>query len=152
MKLGSLKLFRPVLFFALSVGLSATLIGCAYVTGEAIKLPTQSPVLTNVSPVQADELIRANKGNARFIILDVRTPSEYAYGHIPKAINLDFNLSNFKEEASRLDKNSTYLVYCQSGSRSTAASKILSELGLRNIFNMTGGITAWLTSGLPMIK
>lgn len=144
------KLLRPALFLTLA-GLSATLFGCAYVTGEAIK--ALSPLaLTNVSPLQADELIRANKGNTGFIILDVRTPSEHAGGHLPNAVNLDVNSASFKNEAVRLERNRTYLIYCQTGARSAAASKILAELGLRNIYNMTGGITDWQAAGLPVVK
>ena len=151
MKLSSLKLFRPTLLFAL-VALTATLIGCDYVTGEAIKAPAQSPIITNLSPIQANALIKANKDNNRFVILDVRTPPEYAGGHLQNAVNLDFNSASFKNEAGRLNKNSTYLVYCQTGIRSAAASKIMAELGFTNIYNMTGGFTAWQAAGLPVIK
>jgi len=146
-----LRFFRPALFFTL-VALAATFSGCAYITGEAIKLPAVALVITNVSPVQADGLIRANQSNARFVILDVRAPSEYAGGHLPQAVNLDFNSSYFKAEAGRLDKNNTYLVYCRSGSRSAAASKILVELGFSYIYNVTGGITEWQAAGLPVVK
>jgi rhodanese-related sulfurtransferase len=151
MKSSALKHAKPVFIFTL-IALSLALIGCSYVTGAAVTLPAPQPVITNVSPVQASDLIRANSGNTRFVILDVRTPAEYADGHLAGAINLDVNSGTFQEEVSKLDMNRTYLVYCSSGVRSAAASKIMSELGFRYIYNMTGGITAWKSAGLPVVK
>ena len=151
MKPGSVKLIRPALFFTL-MALTAILIGCGYVTGEAIKAPASPPEIANVSPVQANDLIQANQGITRFVILDVRTPVEYAEGHLQNAINLDFNSPSFKSEAGHLDKNFIYLVYCRTGARSAAASKILAELGFSHIYNMTGGMIAWQAAGLPVVK
>ena len=131
--------------------ISSTLIGCAYITGEVVKLPVSQPVITNVSPFQASGLILANKDNARFVIVDVRTPSEYANGHIAEAINIDINSGVFREKAQHLAKDNTFLVYCRSGSRSAVASKILAELGFARIYNMTGSIREWQAAGLPLI-
>jgi len=86
----------------------------------------------------------------RFV--DVRTPGEYAGGHIDNAINIDYNASDFKEIINELDKNNGYIVYCQGGGRSAAASKVMAELGFKHINNMTGGILAWEAAGLPVEK
>jgi len=84
--------------------------------------------------------------------VDVRTPEEYAGGHIDKAININYNAPDFREKINELDKNTRYIVYCQSGARSAAASKVMLELGFKYINNMVGGINDWVASGLPVNK
>ena len=110
------------------------------------------PVIKNVSPVQADEVIRANKGNANFIIIDVRTPAEYAGGHLAEAVNIDFNAPDFKDKINLLDKSKTYFVYCRTANRSSSAVKVMAEIGFKDIYNMTGGITEWQAEGLTVVK
>lgn len=126
--------------------------GCAYITGEAPKAPTPQLFVKSVSPVQSSALIQQNSGNSRFVILDVRTPLEYADGHLPGAVNIDFDSPTFKDAVSHLDENRTYLVYCRTGARSATASKIMVELGFRHIYNMTGGFTEWQAQGFPVVK
>jgi rhodanese-related sulfurtransferase len=144
-------LYRPAALLVL-LALSVSLTCCAYITGEAIKSPAQQPVIKDIPAAQTNDLIQANQGNARFVILDVRTQQEYTNGHLPKAVNLDFYSGRFKDSAKLLDKNLTYLVYCQTGARSAAAAEIMVELGFKDIYNMTGGITEWQSAGLPVVK
>jgi len=74
------------------------------------------------------------------VILDVRTDAEVADGMIDGAIQIDFRGSNFKNEIALLDTSKTYVVYCRSGGRSAAASKIMAEeLGFNNVKNLLGG-------------
>ncbi len=114
---------------------------------------TSTPAMVNdVTPGQANSLIQANQGNAGFVVLDVRTPQEYAEGHIPGAINIDYNASDFQNKVGKLDKTKTYLVYCRTGIRSAAASKIMASLGFKNVNNMTGGITDWQSLGFAVVK
>ena len=146
------QLKTPVLLTLLVAVLFFVLPGCAYVTGEAVTVPAPVPAITNVSPAQADNLIKSNQTNTRLVILDVRTPQEYADGHLMNAINLDLNSADFTGEVGRLNKSLTYLVYCRSGNRSAAAAKIMLELGFKSVYNMTGGITEWQAAGLPVVK
>lgn len=77
-----------------------------------------------------------------YIILDVRTPSEYANGHIPGAINIA-NESIVDERPAKLpDLNQIIYVYCRTGHRSKLASAKLAELGYTNIYEF-GGILDW---------
>jgi len=81
------------------------------------------------------------------IILDVRTDREFEAGAIPNSVQLDFMSPDFKDEVSKLDPNKTYVVYCQSGGRSTAASKIMTkELGFKDVKNLEGGYSTWSKS------
>jgi rhodanese-related sulfurtransferase len=78
------------------------------------------------------------------IILDVRTLAEVNAGAIEGAIHLDFYQSDFQDKLSTLDKNSTYLVYCRSGNRSSQASALMTErLGFKDVKNLLGGYQAW---------
>ncbi len=78
------------------------------------------------------------------IILDVRTLAEVNAGAIEGAIHLDFYQPDFQEKLSVLDKNSTYLVYCRSGNRSSQASELMMErLGFKDVKNLIGGYQAW---------
>jgi rhodanese-related sulfurtransferase len=141
------------LALAALAGLVLTMSGCAGAgSGLSTSPATTSPAMKNVTPTQADELIRANKDNGNFAILDVRTPSEYVQGYIKNAVNLDYNSPDFKELVSNLDKNKIYLVYCRTGVRSAAASQIMAELGFKGIYNMTGGITDWQAAGFAIVK
>lgn len=83
-------------------------------------------------------------------ILDVRTPAEYAGGHIDGAININVQSADFQNIADKtLSKNATILVYCRSGRRSLDAAGQLTELGYK-VINLKGGIIEWQDSNLPV--
>jgi rhodanese-related sulfurtransferase len=89
---------------------------------------------------------------AGVITLDVRTPGEYAEGHLEGAQLIDFQSGNFENEISSLDKNATYAVYCRSGNRSGQAVKVMLDAGFTNVFNMNGGVIDWANAGLPLVN
>ncbi|MFN7116037.1 MAG: rhodanese-like domain-containing protein [Saprospiraceae bacterium] len=74
------------------------------------------------------------------VILDVRTPAEYASGKIKGAINLDIFAPTFMDAVNKLDKNKTYLVYCRSGNRSGQACSKMAKQGFEKLYNLSGGI------------
>jgi rhodanese-related sulfurtransferase len=85
------------------------------------------------------------------IILDVRTPEEFASGHIEGALNIDFNSGNFANEITRLNPSETYAVYCRSGSRSGQAASIMHKAGFHDVSNLNGGVIDWTNDGLPLV-
>jgi rhodanese-related sulfurtransferase len=89
---------------------------------------------------------------AGVITLDVRTPIEFAEGHIEGARLIDFQRGNFENEIAALDKNATYAVYCRSGNRSGQAVKVMQDAGFTNVFNMNGGVIDWANAGLPLVN
>ena len=113
---------------------------------------TSVPILTTISPKEAADLIQSNRDNPAFVIIDVRTPEEFAGEHIANAVNIDYYAESFKDKISALDKNKTYLVYCLSGSRSRNALKMMAEMGFREVYDISGGIAAWKSEGLPIVK
>lgn len=83
-------------------------------------------------------------------LLDVRTPLEYAEGHIAGALNINVQSDDFQQVAEKeLSKDSTILVYCRSGRRSMNAAEILTKLGYK-VVNLKGGIIEWREDGLPV--
>jgi len=76
------------------------------------------------------------------ILMDVRTPAEFDAGHIADATNVDFENINFQSEVKKLDPMKTYFVYCRSGNRSAQAITIMKNSGIKNIYELQGGINA----------
>jgi len=141
-KLGMLALFGLLMVPLLLIG------GC--VAPEDTALKTQ--IFEDVTSEEAYALIQDNKDNQNFVIIDVRTPEEYADGHIEEAINFDYYSEAFRDELNKLDKDKTYLIYCRTGKRSRAAADIMQELGFGNGYNMLGGIVQWEAVGLPTVE
>lgn len=75
-------------------------------------------------------------------ILDVRTPQEFAEGHIAGAVNVDVSSPDFAQQVSELDPEGTYAVYCRSGNRSRTAMAAMQDAGLSDVFGLEGGIGA----------
>ncbi len=102
--------------------------------------------IKTVGPQEFAELVKADS-NA--VVLDVRTENEYAEGHLPAAVNIDFlNEESFAQEIAGLDKTRSYYVYCRSGRRSHGAAVKMQALGLQ-VTDMKGGWLAWTEAGMP---
>jgi rhodanese-related sulfurtransferase len=69
-------------------------------------------------------------------VIDVRTPGEFASGHLEGALNFDIQGMTFMEEIATLDPDATYLVYCRSGSRAAAAVDAMKSIGIDNVTNL----------------
>jgi rhodanese-related sulfurtransferase len=102
-----------------------------------------------VSPKVFSEGINATKDP---VVLDVRTPEEFAEGYIPNAVNLDFYEPDFKTKLSSLNKEQTYFVYCKAGIRSASTTDLMRKEGFKNVVDLEGGITAWQEAKLPIVK
>jgi len=85
-----------------------------------------------------------------FVFIDVRTPEEYAAGHIPGARLIP--LQELPERIAEVPTDKRVYVYCHSGRRSAKASALLAGKRLTNIENVVGGITAWQDAGYPVEK
>lgn len=86
------------------------------------------------------------------VVLDVRTASEYAEGHLDSAVNIDVKEGDFLQKAkATLPTDRTIAVYCRSGRRSANACGQLSAEGFR-VVNLKGGIMAWTGQNRPVVK
>lgn len=79
-------------------------------------------------------------------MIDVRTPEEFASGHLPGAININIYDSDFSQRIAQLDKSRPVLVYCRAGGRSADASKEIAALGY-TVTELKGGTLAWTNAG-----
>ncbi|AKG53351.1 rhodanese-like protein [Dehalogenimonas sp. WBC-2] len=122
--------------------------GCA---NNSSTTTSTGQIIEEVTVTEAYNLIQDNSDKAAFFILDVRTPSEFASGHIEGSILIDFNASNFRTEVDKLDKSKRYLVYCRTSNRSGQAVSIMKDLGFKEVYDVDGGIVAWEAAGLPIV-
>lgn len=81
------------------------------------------------------------------VVVDVRTPAEYAAGHIDGAVNIDVESSDFDAQIAKLDKGTTYAVYCHSGRRSGIATGKMGDAGFTKVYNLKGGISDLASAG-----
>jgi rhodanese-related sulfurtransferase len=104
----------------------------------------------DVSPAEAFGIIGSSQVIGNPVIIDVRSPEEYAAGHLQQAINIDVNTPSFIDNIDLLDKNLTYIVYCKSGYRSDSARDIMKGFMIPYTINMTGGYDQWVAAGFPV--
>jgi phage shock protein E len=140
----------------LAVG-AILLAGCA-AERQKMEKPTMasdySGVIQPTSPVRvnADEF-NSVINDPNVVILDVRTPAEFAQGHIEDAVNLDVSvIDDFALQAGLLDKSKTYAVYCRSGNRSQVAVNTMFSRGINGIYELETGILGWEESGYPVTQ
>ena len=97
---------------------------------------------TGYIQITQEEARRIMEEETGYLIVDVRTPEEYAEGHIPGAVNIP-NESIGSTNLSQLpDQKQKLLVYCRSGNRSKQAAEKLAALGYLNVYEF-GGINTW---------
>lgn len=85
-------------------------------------------------------------------ILDVRTPEEYAEGHVPNAINVPHDQVEARLAELEAHKNGPVVLYCKSGRRAGLAAEALAKAGFTNLQHLTGDMQAWSAAGLPVEK
>ena len=83
------------------------------------------------------------------VVVDVRTPSEFAAGHIAGARNIDVEAADFSSRISTLDRTAAYLVYCHSGRRSAIAAQQMAAAGFSDIAD-GGGMADLMAAGAPV--
>lgn len=74
----------------------------------------------------------------KLVIIDVRTPAEYALGHVENSLNIDIFSPQFLVEIQKLDKNQNYHLYCRTGNRSGQAETAMKQLGFVDVKNIGG--------------
>ncbi len=136
--------------FALFVLLMGTLLlwtsGCRTAGGSTDSAGKLA--VTHLTPVGAADLVAHNE----VLVLDVRTPEEFADGHLSGAVNVDYKGETFESGLAALDPGATVLVYCRSGNRSTRSLPALEKLGFARVFHLDGGFNAWKDTGQAIEK
>ena len=86
------------------------------------------------------------------VILDVRTPEEFAAGHLPGAINIDVNEPDFEEKVKPLNPDQPYLVHCAAGGRSARACTKMGRLNFKTLVDLAPGFNGWKAAGKVIEK
>lgn len=76
-------------------------------------------------------------------LVDVRTPAEFASGHIKGAVNINYWGDDFEAAIEKLDKTRPVLLYCKTGIRSGKAAAVMQKLGFVALYNLEGGYLTW---------
>jgi len=106
-----------------------------------------SPDYGLVTPQEAAQLAASG-----VTVLDVRTPEEFAEGHIDGAQLVDFYSDTFADQIATLDPEQEYLVYCRSGNRSGQTIELMRDLGFDRVWDLDGGVIAYGDAGLPLVR
>ena len=92
------------------------------------------------------------KSSANPVVLDVRTPTEFASGHLAQAKNIDWNGNNFEKQVASLNKSNPVFVYCLRGGRSASAADKMRSMGFKSVIELEGGIAKWQEAKLPITR
>ena len=119
--------------------------------GKAQSAEQEKASTANVTHTDAKKAANLLANN-QIIVLDVRTPREFASSHIAGATNINFLSGDFSDRLTQLDRSKNYLLHCASGGRSTNALPKLARLGFTNVIHLDGGFKAWQAAGNPVVK
>ncbi len=97
--------------------------------------------------ISASELSARRALGTAPIVIDVRTPEEFARGHIPGAVNISWE---DPERIAALDAPNGVALYCMVGPRARKGEAALLALGLDGVLHIEGGLAAWMSAGLPV--
>jgi rhodanese-related sulfurtransferase len=152
-----LKVLRFIVLLALVITVFVTAICRAAdepaTRSDAGRSPATAPA-ADVRKISIDEFDRL-RNQSGVVVLDVRTPGEFAEGHVAGAVNLSVareGSERFDDEVAKLDRDKTYLVYCARGNRSALAANRMSKLGFTHLNDFSGGMQQWLKEGKPVEK
>ncbi len=94
----------------------------------------QDPGFSDIQPGGLADFLMAKEA----VIIDVRTPPEWERGMVEQALTINLNHRQFDQAIDELDRDATYLIYCNSGNRSRVASRRMVQMGFKNIYNYNG--------------
>ena len=129
-----------------AIAASVFMVGCSRIGPKLDTSPPENAIRSAVNEIAAGKA-EAKTQEAYSQFIDVRTTEEYLAGHPARAINIP--LSDLSGKLDRLEKNEPVYVICQTGRRSKEASEFLVKNGFPWVFNVSGGVDAWVAAGLP---
>jgi rhodanese-related sulfurtransferase len=128
---------RLLALIAILLGTTALLAGCSSSSGS-------------VENVSADQFV-TTAAEPGTVVVDVRTPGEFAAGHVDGAVNIDVESADFASQIATLPKDTTYAVYCRSGRRSALATDQMADAGFTSLVNLQGGVADLQAAGAPIV-
>jgi rhodanese-related sulfurtransferase len=129
----------------------ALAVACGVIGLGAVDSSAAAPTVAAVKHVNAEQAQKL-LADKNVLVLDLRTPEEFAGGRIAGATNLNFLAPGFEPQLAALDPGKTYLVYCASGHRSTQALPSFKKLPFQSLYHLDGGFKSWQKAGLPIAR
>ena len=121
--------------------------------GLSLFLVTWSVIgVAQTNDISQDELMRRINANQAGLILDVRTPEEYAEGHVPGARNIPHDQLGSRLAELDAYKDKDIVLYCKSGRRAGIAANTLRAAGFSKLLHLDGDMNAWAGNGKLPIK
>lgn len=85
------------------------------------------------------------------VVLDIRTAEEVAQARLnDTVVNIDFYQPSFAQDIAALDRNTTYVLYCRSGQRTSHAAQLMADLQFADVRELAGGLIGWVDAGKPL--
>lgn len=137
---------RVVRLAAAVAAAAMLLVGCSSAAPSLTSGPVAASAPAAGSSLNATDFAAAAK-LPDTVLLDVRTPEEFAAGRLPGAVNVDVEAADFGQKIATLDKTKSYAVYCRSANRSKVAMTMMQQVGFTKLFDLEGGINAWKSAG-----
>lgn len=128
------------------------LTAAVFAAGYYVMSLSNSPEKTVGGILNASELKNALEKEKDYVLVDVRTPDEYEEGHLSGSLLVPLDTIDRNAENVLTDKDKKLFVYCRTGRRSAEAVGKLRSMGYTNVYDVSGGITAWQASGYPIIS
>jgi hydroxyacylglutathione hydrolase len=116
-----------------------------YLDGGMVAWAVAGLETRSIRLVSAKDLHDMITGDIDFVLLDVRAPQEYEDNHIAGAINIP--VADLRTRHTELNKDETTILICSSGNRSSLGASILNQQGLKDVYNVAGGMTGYSTAG-----
>lgn len=132
------------------------------VAGEPAATPAAAPAAKPAAPIAAPATFVATpmsqealleqqaKHPKQLFVLDVRTPQEYAEGHVPGAVNVPHD--QLASRLAEVPKDKDVVLYCRSGRRAGMAADVLAANGYKHLSHLEGDMNAWVEKGRPVVK
>lgn len=134
---------RPPKQYLVALGILATGLFVSAAIVYSHDADSAPPQLASVAAADFERYLAAETPT----IIDVRTATEFAAGHLPGAINIDSAAPDFADMLARLNRREEYAIYCRSGNRSGEALALMRSLGFQDVRDLSGGIKHWLVTG-----
>lgn len=115
-------------------------------------LAASSPTKSSVREATPQEAAQFIKSTPSAIVIDVRTPQEFAEGHIAGATSINVLADDFDKKIAALDRKTPLLIHCRSGGRSRRALAAMEKLHFEQVVHLTDGLNGWKAAGLPIVK
>ena len=101
--------------------------------------------------IRSHELEAIFENDSDVVLLDIRSPEEFAVSHLPGATLIDYDRFR-KKDVENLDREKPVIVYCSVGYRSEKIGEKLQKMGFKNVKNLYGGIFEWKNEGFDVVN